>query len=510
MSSKLNKDDIHSLLNFIQDGFLVHDVYFLNTYLTFRSLTKTDRQIIHLKFKYLGVKFNLFLVLDILSKSIYRIGGIRVDEESVRKKLQVMNQSIVMQIYEQYNIAEEKFDSLFNNIEKFVNTNESRNLWQIYKMTLNVEKLDEHQYFWALLNINKDKTEQYRFDWSKIEYMTNSICAFINPKEFKRLKNQMNITRQFEEQDIEGPFEIEEQDEKEEKVVDLTKRTINGMVKREDENQQDYYRRVSETLVEINKGKITDEHDQIVRDYEIGILKKMLKDRRTKTEVATTLRSRSELMKNENLNIALSKDGVYHEEASYVGDDVLEAKLSKELQKEGFFFKNNSYADIATDRFFASIPLSEKQKVFEEIMNEKIDVEIETEKYLKNASKGPQIEQKEEPQKVPQNEQKEALKAPQNEKPMETITPAANVARSDLRGLKNGSEEAFKDEAYFDETEEEFIKKEQAAFKAANMKINLDSEVKIVKNTPRQINEKIIENNKKFNTDDDIDQIIIK
>ena len=489
---RLNKTEISELLGFVQDGYLTRDIYFLNTYLTIRSLTKQDRQLVHLKFKYLDKKYNLNLVLEILSKVIYRIGGIEIREELVRKKLKVMSSVIVMGIYEEYSKTETYFDELLNKMESFVKTSESRNLWNVYKTNIRLEKLNEYQYFWALLNLNKDKLEFYKFEWSKVEYMTNSICAFLNPKEFKRLKNQMNISSQFdEEQDDNEPFEVEEQEVNEKGIIDLAKTTMNQMVKKKEETQQEYYERVSSTLVEINKGKVMDEHDRIVRDYEIDILKKMLYQRRLKSEISTELRKTRDLAIADDMNTTLSlgKDGIYHDQATVIGSDDIDARLAKEIEKDGFCYNGNSYADAVNDKFFAAIPQDEKIAAFNEVMSWQINIKAEVCAYLdKNVTK----------------EEKEYYQQILDKKPMDTITKPIEVVRSDSSDIPVKSDDTFKQEIYFEETEEEMIKKESAAYKAARMQIDTKKDAKIVKN----VSDKKIT---KLNLDDDnLDQMIIK
>jgi len=480
---KLTKDEIYSLANFMKQGFMTHDVCFFDTYLTFKSLTKFDREVIHSKYKYLSSKFNMILVLDILSKTIYKIGGIVLEEKKVRKVLSNSSSKIMTQFYEHYSEAEKQFDSLLEKIEDFSKTSESRNLWQISKA--NLADLNEHQNFWALLNVSKDKLEHAKFEWSKVEYMTNSICAFLNPKEFKRLKEQMNITDKFEDEElIEEEFEGKDSDI-EKGAVDLNKQVVNQLVRKEGESKQDYFDRVSASMIEMNKGKVLDEHDQKVRDYEFSVLRKMLLERKIKSETTALFRKAQEYSKVENMNLALSSDGIYHEEASTIGEESFDQKVAAEVKSEGFFHEGISYADIVRDKFFGSIPKDEKIRYFEAVMAEKLDIESHI---AKNASP----------------EQKEQLEQIKEQMPLDTITSKPEVIQEPLVVSSKEPDVVSKEEYVFDESEAEFLAREAAAWKTAHMDIK---DTKVVKSNVEKANKQIVK--KDLNVDSDIDQIII-
>jgi hypothetical protein len=56
----------------------------------------------------------------------------------------------------------------------------------------------------------------------------------------------------------------------------------------------------------------------------------------------------------------------------------------EEEKMKGFFNDNFSYLDIIKEKDFVAISIKEKEQIFEEVMNENIDIDKEVEKFLKS------------------------------------------------------------------------------------------------------------------------------
>ena len=400
---KISKQNLKDVSQLIFDGFLSDDLFFFNTYFTLRTIRTDERESLLSRYKYLSKSENFFIIIDLLTISIESIGGIKIiDKKRLHEKLLKMPSFLIMILYKKYDSIENKINSLIKIIEYYLQTDESKYFWRLFKNTNRVinfnefKKINNFQYYWIVLNSHDDLFEEEKREWAKIEYMTNSICAFVNPSSYRRVKSSMNISEKISkeydsklksrtdallrlEKSRKGEINIDEYEE----FVSSDLKIFSQLRKKESETKEEYTRRIEEMMIEQMKGNVVDDHDKQVRLYEINLLKKLLIEKRVKTEVMRNIRNKKKFVETEDMN-KISEDGIFREEVSVLGDSF---QFDNQLKDLGFYHNNVSYLEIINEKAFSSIPKEEKERAFKSVMECGIDVEKATETFLKNLYK---------------------------------------------------------------------------------------------------------------------------
>lgn len=382
VARKVTKQDLVLLSDLIFNSYIISEFEFLGHYFVLRSLTTQEREEISRKYKYLSNKYNMKLVLEILTFSILYINGCEFNRSKHKRFIYRFNSRLILKLFSEY----QKMDSLIVESSKFIDyymeTRESRNMWSVFKTCSKVQEpfairhFNQYQFYWIISNVFKDSLEEEKHSWSRVEYMTNSICAFLNPKAFRKTKNQMGIVERLEQQEDKEKQQIVEELEGLVKEVVESNDVFSSMERRHEETEEEYEYRINTLMEKTLKGELVDEHDRLVREDEIKFLKKFLREKRMQVLVERELHSRkgyhfdsTEALENEALKIQLEED-----------------------RKLGFFHDDFSYIEIVNMKDFMAISKKEKQEAFNEVMSEEIDVETEVNHFLKNLSSKRAIE----------------------------------------------------------------------------------------------------------------------
>jgi hypothetical protein len=470
---KMKKCHLDDISNLIFQGYLTTDIFIKDTFFVIKSLTTEEREEISLRFKYLSKSYNFYLILELLSYSVQVVGGFKVDRKTVKRFLLDCRSIIPIFLFEHYNEIEKRIDECSKFIDYYIDTNESKYYWGIFKNTSRdinfqqIKHVNQFQYYWIVSNSIKDKFEEEKRLWSKTEHMTNTICAFVNPKAYSKMKSKMSITDQLNVNDNKeilqilettGEVEVEEQKEKTpEGLVDTSQKVFNDIKRNSGESEEDHKKRVNELMKRQCSGEVIDDHDKIVRDFEVNILKANILKKRKETEIYRYIKATK---KNQEDNVqVMTEDGILKESSSYLGNDEEVDKLDEELKSKGYFHDGISYHEIFSQRGFCSIPKVEKQKVFDEMMSLKLDIKNEADLFLKNL--------------YSDNNSQEANKTNQ------IVDPIGNMDLQNKMSLQSSNESTNDDQTSF----------KNAAQKAANMNVSVQ-EKDLIKEKSREEKEK--------------------
>jgi len=382
-NARVTKHDLDILSNLVFDSYVVREFEIVEYFFTIRSLTTKERESISRKFRHLSSKYNIKLVLEILSSAILYVNGFDFDKEKHQFFLSKLNSRLILKIYSKYQELDSEVSNSSKFIDYYIETKESRNMWTVFKTCSRVQEpfsirsFNQYQFYWIVMNVFKDSLEEEKRSWSKVEYMTNSICAFVNPKAFRK-SNGDSIVEQLERHEDKSKQKvIEELEGNLEKKVVETNDVFSSMERLPDETEEQHEERVNVLMEKTLKGELIDEHDRIVRKSEIEFLKKFLREKRIQVLVERELLSR----RGESLD----------------SDDILENEVLKiqleEDKKLGFFHDDFSFLEIVRMKDFAAVSKKEKEKAFEEVMSEEIDIEKEVDRFLKSLSEKQDIEE---------------------------------------------------------------------------------------------------------------------
>lgn len=382
-------DKYNDISSLIFDGYITEDLLVSDSYITFKTLSSDDVKNITEKYKYCSNRYNFDQIIEILSKAVKSIGGIEIkDNEKLYKKIFQLNSFTIYFFYRKFSELNERVSKASKLLMEFTKTDESRSRWNIFRKLNDSFSLDSFnkshqlQIYWFNLNINKDLLEEEKNKWRKVEYTTNTICSFVNPKAYSKVKSQMNITKNFDEDPQEEFNEMEDIAEKEARYrkgknyVNADKKFIDEIKRKKGESKEDHTERINELMKRQMSGEVIDEHDRIVRTEEIKIFKEKVRDKRGLMLIRKELRRRKKIEQSKDMN-----------EVEVLGDEEKMNQIDEEEKKQGFYCEGTSYFDIVKDKTYMSIPKREKQRIFDELMKEKFDLEKGVEIYLKRLYK---------------------------------------------------------------------------------------------------------------------------
>jgi len=374
----VTKNDLSLLSKLVFESFVTQEVECVGFHFVLRTLTTNERENVFRKYRYLSNRYNLFLVLDILSYSIVYIDGNDFIREEHKDFLKNINSKIILFLFYEYQKIDEMVTESSKFIDYFLETRESRNMWLVFKSCcrtglFEIKKLNQYQYYWIIVNCFKDSSDKEKKEWSKVEYMTNSICAFVNPKGFRSAKHK-GIVEQLEENEDKEKQKIIEELESGHKVDESyydPNDVFASMNRQEGETEEEHEARVNILMEKRLKGEVVDEYDDIIRKDEIAHLKKFLREKRVQVLVDREVRKRNgqkfdqlEVLENESIKIQIEEE-----------------------KKKGFYHDDFSFLEIVRMKDFSAIPKKEKEVAFKEAMEEQINIDIEVEHFLKSLSK---------------------------------------------------------------------------------------------------------------------------
>jgi hypothetical protein len=373
----VNKNDLEILSSLVFDSYISKELEFQGYYFVIRTLTPEEREDISRKHKHLSEKHNIYLVLEILSNSIMFINGYEFKKDQHAFLLNRLNSRLILLLYKFYQKLDEETIESSKFIDYYIETRESRNLWTIFKRCsritepFSIRKINQYRYYWIVMNSFKDSFEEEKKAWSKVEYMTNSICAFTNPKAFRKSRGQMGIVDQLERNEDKSKQLIVEQleggtSEVRDNDIFSTLERLPG------EERDEHEARLNIMMEKTLKGELVDDYDRIVRQDEIKLFKKYLRDERKKILVNREI---------------LKQKGEEFDNSEVLTNSTSRSKKIEEDKKKGFFYEDYSYLEIVNMKDFKAIPKKEKEVAFDEVMLEPIDIKKEVENFLKCLSK---------------------------------------------------------------------------------------------------------------------------
>ena len=376
--SKSHLDDLSKL---VFDGYLTVKMPVFDSYITLKTLEYDDRQRIYDRYQDDSGNGRLNIIFDLLSLSIDNVGGHKIyDRKEIRYSIARLHSVFISILYEKYLELDKKMSNLNDKLEYFIETPESKNNWVIYrKMGKSIEasqlnKMNQFLKNWILMNLNKDWLDTEKKEWNKIEFMTSSICSFVNSKAFNANKKNFKITERYKE--IEEMYEdrrivVEEilnSDGK--KVFDIrtnaneVNSSVFSSIKRNpNESEQEHIDRVNDMMHRHNSGEVVDEHDRIIREFDINRFKKMVLGRRIKTEVARHLKKLKRMSQSdEDMNVTILESSVKK----------VDVKESVNLD---YHYDGVNYVDIASNKIFGMVPKKELKEAFDEVVRVPFDMD---------------------------------------------------------------------------------------------------------------------------------------
>lgn len=374
---KVTKRDFNLLSDLVFETYTTREVKLENHYVMLRSLTTKEREDISRCYRYLPSKYNIMLVLDILCCSILYVDGLEFYKQKHEFIFRNLNSKLVFKLYEEYKLLDDDVAESSKFIDYYVESRESRNMWAVFKTcsriqdAFSIRKLNQYQYYWITSNVYKDSLENEKKTWAKVEYITNSICGFINPKALRKSKSGSSIVEQLEDQEDKVKQRIvDELEFGEKQQVVESNDVFSSMERQNEEDDEQYESRINILMERTLKGELVDDHDKIVRTSEINFLKKFLREKRIQVLVEREVYIRR--------GIDFDSGSILENEASLI-------QLEEDKQK-GFFHDDFSYLEIVMMKDFAAVTKEEKQIAFEEVMSEQIDIDNEVNLFLKSLS----------------------------------------------------------------------------------------------------------------------------
>ena len=373
----LTKSDLELVSHLIFDSCITSEFEFSGVFFLFKTLSTDERNSIELKFRHKTHKQNIVLVVNILTYSIVCIDGDVVDKKELEFKLWRMNSIIILKLYEFYQQLDKKVIEVSQFVDYYIESKESRSHWTVFKTCertnnlFSLKKLNNYQYYWIVMNVFKDQLEEEKKLWGKVEYMTNSICAFVNPKAYNKVKGQIGVSEQFEKYENKDKQAIVEKLEKGESVSSSEQNTkkdiFSSLQQLPGETEEQHIVRVDQMMHKCMSGEDVDEYDKVIRETEMNNLYEELIEKRQKICIE----------KEAYRRLGTSKDVLENERS---------INENKELSTKGYFFEDVSYFEIVNKKDYMGLNKKYKQEIFDKAMSAQFDLEKEIVMLLKKLS----------------------------------------------------------------------------------------------------------------------------
>jgi len=379
ITRKVTKQDLKLLSDLIFNSYVEQNIELVEHHFIIRSLTTKERDEIFRKYQYLPSKFNIKLILEILTYSILYIDGHIFDRNKYGYFVHKFNSKLILKLYSEFQSLELSIADASRFVDYYIETKESRNMWAVFKICsrlqepFSIRNFNQYQFYWIVMNVFKDSLDDEKKSWSRTEYMTNSICAFLNPKAFRKVKSQIGVVEHLEQYEDKSKKRIvEELEEDNVKKVVESNDVFSSLERLQEETDEEYEYRVNTLLEKTLKGELVDEHDRLVRKSEIDFLKKFLREKRIQVLVEREIRY---------------KQGYKFDNVEALENEALKIQLEED-KRLGFYHDDFSYIDIVNMKDFVAVSNEEKQIIFDEVMSEDVDENVKTEvnRFLKDLS----------------------------------------------------------------------------------------------------------------------------
>jgi len=382
----------------IFDGYIKTTIKFDNFIIVLRTLSLFEENNVVETYKDLSNDYNLMAITDTVKFAIYSINGCKITNE-YRQKVNEWPKQIIIKLFDEYLKLADTARQASKLVTEFIDIDESKLRWSVVKATklsinsstilgndFDLSNLLFVQQLWIYLNLQNDLNEKNKLDWKKVEYTSEMICMFINPKAMQKIKHNDKLN---EDEEV---LQIEKNKDEKVKIENVeiensADELFDTLNKKSNESISEHKNRVAKSLM---KAFSEDEHDRIVREFEE---KEFIKELRIKKENAR----RSKIVyekkiinaiviepKNNNLNVG------FHQSSN------LENDFENEILVGEWIVNNIDYSDIVNITSFSM--LKNKNEIFYNITNETdeetikyIESYIEKENELSKASKKIQL-----------------------------------------------------------------------------------------------------------------------
>jgi len=367
----------------IFDGYLKETVKFEDMVIVIRTLSLAEENFVVETYENLPDTYNLLAAVETLQRSIYSINGCKITDNS-KEIVKDWPKQLIIKLFSSYLSLTSRAREATKQIDEFIKTDESKLRWSIIRATktsLNSAIITGNQEFenrglsyiqqaWVYLNQQDDTLSKNKQAWSQIEYMTDSICSFINPKAMRQIQGRKQL--QQEEQMLkEQRTEIKEiQSQSKEKIMikNTADELFDSFGRKNGESMTEYRDRFSKSLV---KAFQEDEHDRIIREYEEYEFAKQLRIQKENARRAKTLH---EKRKSNVIVIDLPKTNLdvgFHQMTTLGDDEQIDAMIKEEVKTNSYYLNGVDYSEIVAITSF--IMLKNRDKILHEIANESDD-----------------------------------------------------------------------------------------------------------------------------------------
>jgi len=346
-----------------------------------RTLSLAEENFVVESYENLSDNYNLLAALDTLQKSVYSINGCKITD-ACSSIIKDWPRQIIIKLFDIYLRLTARAREAIKLVEDFIKTDDSRLRWSVIKSTntslnsvtitgnpeWNAKGLSYIQQIWIYLNQQNDLLEQNKLDWSRVEYMTDSICSFVNPKAMRQIQNKKKMLK--DEEEMKQKREDTQNMQKELKdnimIENSADELFDSLERKSNESAKDYRDRISKSLV---KAFAEDEHDKIVREYEEYMFSKRLRIQKENARRSKILREK----RKENtviIDVPQKHDiPVGYQQISTIGsdEDLLDV-IRQEEENNPYFINGVNYSEIVEITAFSM--LKNKDKILNEIANE--------------------------------------------------------------------------------------------------------------------------------------------
>lgn len=386
-------DDIRSL---VFDGHIKEVVHVGESIIVIRTLSPSDEVYISDNFSNVGNEYSLMAVTETIKRSIHSINGCVIPKDDIaRDRVKDWSRIIITNVFKIYLSLGDRVHEAVKSIDEFLKTDASKFKWSSIKNSKSSLGHDlEHNYIqqlWIYMNEQNDIIEQYKHDWQNTEYITDSICTFINPKAMRQIQQRKseqqsqlenNIHESYADLDLEPEVQVDEQvpekkvvaekrdipikNEEHTVIQNTTETLFESLKKKPNESKAQHEHRVSQA---VQKSMEEDEFDKIIRENDEFHFARNL---RIKKENARRIKEHN-ASKNRSVTIiddpAPTGIDVGYHIVSSIGDDEESNLRYDESQKDNKFYVNGiDYSEICLTKAYEI--LKNRDKIFIEVSHE--------------------------------------------------------------------------------------------------------------------------------------------
>lgn len=388
------KDSFTDVKSLIFEGFIKETIKFKNIVIVIRTLSLTEENSVIETYSQLSDSYNLLAACDTIKKSIYSINGCKIEDKH-KELVYDWPKQLIIKLFNVYLSLCERARTATKQIDKFIQTNDSKVRWSILKSTktslnsavitgnpeFESRGLSYPQQVWIFFNEQEDVISENKLNWSRVEYMTESICSFINPKAMKQVqhKKQLENDEEFKKQQKEESKRIQKESKEKTMIENSADDLFDSLERRKDETALEYRERVAKA---VSKAWEEDEHDRIVREYEEFEFARRLRIQKENTRRSRLLHEK----KKENsfiIEVPEMRNDIpvaYHQMSSLGSDDDhFESLVQHEQTNNKYYIKGVDYSEIIDIVSFSM--LKNRDRILNEVISEPDEV---TQKWIEH------------------------------------------------------------------------------------------------------------------------------